>query len=116
MLYVDSHIIAYVKFWDARRAAMRRRSRAPVVPENSPNEGSAPAQPSASAMSSSSSSLVSQERSDIFLREIEVEMIPWAFGLSEIEEEASSQMNSSDLTLSKPQNVPKLSGTLQDNV
>jgi hypothetical protein len=87
---------------------MKRRSRAPVVPDISPNEGGGPlALHGTSTRSSSSSSLVSGERSDIFLREIEVEMIPWAFGLSEIEEEASSQMNSSDLTASKPQNLSK---------
>jgi hypothetical protein len=33
MLYVDSFIVQYVKFWDERRAVTRARARAHVVPE-----------------------------------------------------------------------------------
>jgi hypothetical protein len=33
LLYVDSYIIQYVKFWDIRRALAQRRTRAHVVPE-----------------------------------------------------------------------------------
>ena len=33
MLYLNSYIVQYVKFWDERRMSMNRRTRVQVVPE-----------------------------------------------------------------------------------
>jgi len=90
MLYVDNYIIQYVKFWDSRRATMHRRTRAHVVPEEtegSTRRGGGLVLPAAAA----SSLLVSGDS------EITPETNSGKLYLSEIEEEASSQMISSEV-------------------